>query len=85
MAERPMYTNHKDMNISDVIVLMHLGPPSSPPDTDWLRRSNRMPMAIMASVQKMVTENPKLQKNRDKKGVTGNANCTLMGPGIPIH
>ena len=37
-----------------------LGPPSSPP-TAGLRRAMRIKMASKASIQKMVTENPKLK------------------------
>ena len=44
--------------------MMVLGPPNSPP-TEGLRRSIKIPMAIKASIQKTVTEKPKLEKNID--------------------
>ena len=46
------------------MVLKSFGPPSSPPTTGLLLK-NRMKMASRASIQKMVTENPKLKgKNK---------------------
>ena len=42
------------------MVLTDLGPPNSPP-TEGLRLIIRMAIASKASIQKIVTENPKLQ------------------------
>ena len=45
------------------MVLKNLGPPSSPPTAGCLL-SRRMRMAQRASIQKMVTENPRLRRTR---------------------
>lgn len=52
---------HKPISAVAVIYFITGGPPSSPP-TALLLRASRIMIAIIASEQKIVTENAKLKK-----------------------
>ena len=60
------------------MVLNDLGPPSSPP-TAGFRRSIKIIMAKKASIQKMVTENPKLWNGNNNVSALCKSNLDIEG------
>ena len=61
MAEMATQNTQKKTKIPEEIVLKNLGPPNSPP-TEGCLLATKIRMARPASIQKMVTEKPKLEK-----------------------